>query len=506
MRRNQKGTQPVGLIGIPAPRSCRRTGVRRLAAAFALLFLAAGPCGAQEAWEGNAAVVRRGTFPEAGLFAASNSFPRDSRVEVRSLVTGTTVQVTILQRIEDTDNIFILLSEQAAERLGVSGSEVVRVTARLVTGPPAGSWKPDGEQAFNPDPDINPAAELQARDLEPPPLEEPASEPPAELPAEPPAAEAAPTDAPAAPDAAAAPERPAVEAPPTDVASPAAAPPTIEEPSPEQERLAELQRRLPQKQLFHPPRQSERFALSVPEEPAESEEPAEPAVVEAPEEAPAEEEPAQTPAIVEVEAEEAPEAEEALGPPESEPRVSLAGPQETRDALAVELPVPRPLEPDRPEVEGARLPAPEEEQPLALEPATPPLELPEEAPAEIRAAATEAVEERTEIAEAAEPEPAARETEGPAEEPAVAAAAPLAPVLTPQAYFLQLGAYSSRTLAEKLARDLGPNYQVSILPTADRTRTVYKVLIGPLNTDESGTLLYLFKARGFKDAFLRYVE
>ena len=478
MRRNQKGTQPVGMIGIPAPGSSRRTGLRRLGTALALLFLAAGLCNAQEAWEGNAAMVRRGTFPETGLFAASNSFPRDSRVEVRSLVTGTTVQVTVVQRIEETDNIFILLSEQAAERLGVSGSEVVRVAARLITGPPASSWKPDGEQAFNPDPDINPAAELQARDLEPALLAEAPAEPaPLETPPEEPAAEA-PGEAPSA----------AAEPPPTAAEPPAAeAPPAVDRPSPEQERLAELQQRLPQKQLFQPPRQSERFALSVPEEPALPEEPAEPeaeppaeepppeepAVAEVPEEAPAEEEPAQPPVVVEL------EAEQALEPLEPEPRVSLAGPQETRDALAVELPVPSPLEPDRPEAEGTRLAAPQEEQPLALEPAAPPLELPAEEPA------VEAP---------------------PAGEPAVAVAAPPAPVLTPQAYFLQLGAYSSRTLAEKLARDLGPNYQVSILPTADRTRTIYKVLIGPLNTDESGTLLYLFKARGFKDAFLRYVE
>ena len=31
-------------------------------------------------------------------------------------------------------------------------------------------------------------------------------------------------------------------------------------------------------------------------------------------------------------------------------------------------------------------------------------------------------------------------------------------------------------------------------------------VLGPLNRDESGTLLFQFRARGFKDAFVQYVE
>ena len=32
---------------------------------------------------------------------------------------------------------------------------------------------------------------------------------------------------------------------------------------------------------------------------------------------------------------------------------------------------------------------------------------------------------------------------------------------------------------------------------------VYKVLVGPLNQDESGALLYKFRVKGFPDAFVR---
>ncbi len=87
-----------------------------------------------------------------------------------------------------------------------------------------------------------------------------------------------------------------------------------------------------------------------------------------------------------------------------------------------------------------------------------------------------------------------------------AARTPLAELLTPESYFVQLAAYSSRNLAEKLVRDLEKTYTVAILPASSRSRLVYKVLVGPLNQDESGTLLFNFRSRGFKDAFIRYVD
>ncbi|MBN1838231.1 MAG: SPOR domain-containing protein, partial [Spirochaetales bacterium] len=275
---------------------------------------------------------------------------------------------------------------------------------------------------------------------------------------------------------------------PTPAEEPAAA-----EPYPEDTRLAELQQRLPQKQLFLPPRQSERFALSTPAEPTE-----EPTI----EEAPPPEEPAEEPEPPVV-AEE--EAEEPPAPLEPEPRVSLLGPQAPGEELPVELPMPSPLEPELPEAEATLPPAPLEEPLLVLEPEAPPLELPEEAPpAEIPG----------EVAAAAEPpqegEPTAALETG--EAPAARAEpspVPLSAELAREAYYLQLGAYSSRSLAERLAGEIGeigPNYEVSIQPAEHRNRTIYKVLIGPLNTDESGTLLYLFRARGFRDAFLRHVE
>jgi hypothetical protein len=482
MRRNQKGWRPSGQSELSAPVSLTRAWLRRLIAASAILVLGAVLGNTQETWEGNAAVVRRGTFALPGLYAASNSFPTNSRIEVRNLTSGKTVEVTVLQRIEETESIFLLLSEEAAKQLGMSGAEVIRVGARLLPGYGITNAKTGEEQAFNPDPDINPSAELA---LEPAvPAEEPeavaaAAEPQVETPAEEgagaPVPEAQPAEEP--PPEEALPEEPEVEtgAPAlveAEVEESPAEPPLEVEPetSAEQKRLAELRERLPQKQLFQPPRQSERFALSAPEEPEEPA-PAEPEleVVEAP---------------AEVE-QETPAAEPEAEPPVDQPRASLITPRESEEILALRLPSPRPVDPERPEAEGTRLPAPSAEAPGAVTLEPPLLELPAEEPAAAEAAAEE---------EAVTPPETAL------------ARAPLEEVLARNAYFLQLGAYSSRSMAEKLARDLGPNYEVTILPADDPNRTIYKVLVGPLNTDESGTLLYLFKARGFKDAFLRYVE
>ena len=75
-----------------------------------------------------------------------------------------------------------------------------------------------------------------------------------------------------------------------------------------------------------------------------------------------------------------------------------------------------------------------------------------------------------------------------------------------KSYFLQLCAYSTRLLAEKLAQNLQKTYTIAVLPVTAESRLFYRVLIGPLNRDESGTLLYNFRSLGFKDAFIKYVD
>jgi hypothetical protein len=236
-----------------------------------------------------------------------------------------------------------------------------------------------------------------------------------------------------------------------------------------------------------PPRQQEVYALA-PEPPAEEVAEEEIAAVEQPpveelpeEQAEIEEEVEAAAEPVVAEAEEQPvETTEIVeeGPPEA----SMPGPEAEEEPLEVALPGPEAEEPEKPSPEGTRLPAPEEQPLLTMAPEEPPTGELEEA-----AIAEQGAEQPAE-------EVAAVEEEQPSES------------LPPQTYFVQLGAYSTRNLAEKLAGDLTHSYSVTILPASSGGRLFYKVLVGPLNVDESGTLLYQFRSRGFEDAFIQYVE
>ena len=184
-------------------------------------------------------------------------------------------------------------------------------------------------------------------------------------------------------------------------------------------------------------------------------------------------------------------AEEAVIEPEA-PQVSMLVPPEEQEDLDVALPGPEAVEPEKPSPEGSRLPVPEEESPLTMEPEEPPF-----------------TAEDIEVAEVVEP----LVEEEPVAEIAMAESPPtpeeqmiLSEILPSSSYFVQLGAYSTRGLAEKLAGNFTQTYSVTILPASSGGRQFYKVLVGPLNVDESGTLLYQFRSRGFKDAFIQYVE
>ncbi|MBN2352136.1 MAG: hypothetical protein JXD23_06150 [Spirochaetales bacterium] len=72
-------------------------------------------------------------------------------------------------------------------------------------------------------------------------------------------------------------------------------------------------------------------------------------------------------------------------------------------------------------------------------------------------------------------------------------------------YYLQLGVFTTREAAEKILRAY-PTYPMAIVSGKADNANVFKVVVGPLKRDETGTVLYLFKARGYRDAFLRYIE
>ncbi len=74
------------------------------------------------------------------------------------------------------------------------------------------------------------------------------------------------------------------------------------------------------------------------------------------------------------------------------------------------------------------------------------------------------------------------------------------------AYYLQLGAYTNESQARDRASNIPAEYPVSIVGPGSQPGNVYRILVGPLNRAESGTLLYWFRARGFPDAFIKQPE
>lgn len=114
--------------------------------------------------------------------------------------------------------------------------------------------------------------------------------------------------------------------------------------------------------------------------------------------------------------------------------------------------------------------------------------------------------------------PAVKPETGSGQPPETVAAAPAAAPAVPGnalpeiamlesgSYYLQLGAYSSRETAGRAVSSLPPGYPVAVLPAPSGDRTTFRLLIGPILEDESGMMLYFFRARGFRDAYVRRGE
>ncbi|MBN2737242.1 MAG: SPOR domain-containing protein [Spirochaetales bacterium] len=130
-----------------------KTSIIILLLAFTLLLFA------DDAWQGSAAVIRRGEFDSAGMYAASNSFTPNSKVRVVNHRTSQSVEVTILKRIENGGNVLLLLSEEAASVIGMNTNDIVNVDVYLISyGYDEIVGLPD-DLPFNPDPDVYPLFE-----------------------------------------------------------------------------------------------------------------------------------------------------------------------------------------------------------------------------------------------------------------------------------------------------------------------------------------------------------
>lgn len=496
-----------------------------------ITFFTVGIATAQSEWEGTTAMGRYGEFPNSGYYGASNSFPRNTLVEVENVETGRTATVLIVDRLDDP-GLFLLLSREAAEELGIEDDQVVR--SRVVLADNSNRLAVENEdRPFSPDPDVNPGADEELAFLDRYLGEE--EEPQALTPPAPPAEEPALSGA------------LVVEAEPEPEAQ--------EEPAEVPEGLEESEESLSSEEAALLGSEDALLGSAEPEESLEPElaEPDLPAaqlgVVVAPEpEVEAEEPPAEVslpagPFVEELYAESPPQAvlDLPLDDPDLHERIAsessadnLAGasaPEESEEIAVADLP-PTPEARERAQLlaEQFPLPAPpydgEEEEFAAAEPKlieeprpeeravaeavepvvepepepaeeTPPVEEPEVPEGEV-ALVLEPAEERPPEAPEAEEEPIVEpEPELPAVEPEESA---VSVRLDPEFHYLQLGVYSSQGSAQTTAAQFSSVYPVMVL---NQDNALYKVLVGPLSPDESGALLLNFRAQGFRDAFIR---
>ena len=111
-------------------------------------------------WEGAASMSRYGEFPVNGLYGASNSFPVNSIVEITNPSKNKKTEIIIVNKLND-NNLFILLSKDAAEKLSIKEDEIITVKAKIIK-----KFKTDEstEKDLSDDPDFNPSTALLMKD------------------------------------------------------------------------------------------------------------------------------------------------------------------------------------------------------------------------------------------------------------------------------------------------------------------------------------------------------
>jgi hypothetical protein len=429
---------------------------------FLLIFLSLSGA---SVWEGAAAVSSGGEFPDSGFYVATNSFPRNTVVDITNLETGKTVRGIVAANL-DSPGLLAIISKECAEAVGLQSRSIGRI--RMIQPADPIAFSRFGEESLSSgDPDYDPEAALKAYGQAETgaqiaePAVEPAADPLAETAAGP-AAEA-PSVVAAIPhrpgkmpeDSAAADETPAAAAPETEPAAAIAEAPVVAVPAEE-------------------PVQAE-VPVTDPVQPREAaEEKAETAGYSEPELAGA---------VVVTALPEEP------SPEEAETVLAAAAPEES---------VPETVYP-----EESVWYTPEEGSVFTLVPA-------EERPP----AAVDTVPEITEF-HPAEEAPVLPPVY-PAEDPAVRApvydtvpgvfSVPSVGELEPGKYYLQLGAYSYTEAVEREITKIEKNLPLAVQCTGSADRPVYRILVGPVNHGESGALLQRFRGIGYGDAFVRKGE
>jgi hypothetical protein len=495
--------------------------MKRWLSFFMALFCLGAVARSEEVWEGNAGQIRRGEFETEGFYAASNSFAKDTVVEVENIRSGKSVEVTVVKRNEDNPNIFLLLSSQAADELGIEKGDVERVRVKIAQDYGSDVYSRQEELVESPDPDVNPYAgvpEIAERAFEEEETEEvpPADELPEERPDEVLAAERGARDpqkilfiSPKEGEKSVSPdvvtpeeelvlgeEPPQIE-PETMDEEPDRPIATLEPPKAEGAALIVAQQSDPE-----PPEYVERVEPGAPEAttdpprvayspvitfqqsdpglpekelagPEGTVEPPEAMIAGAPDFEPGDPSPPEETREV---------AETTLDPPEPEKEISMAyGAQDPTPPQEAEIKERGPsVSPEPPESEEGVEVAIGQEDPF---------------PPDVTEETTEVTEEVVTSVEPEEKKFFERASDIKLEltgDPA-----------TGRVYFVQLGAFNEKALAQSVEAVYSKNYPIGVYSSRNGKKGMYRVLVGPLNKDESGVVLHWFKAKGFKDAFVR---
>jgi hypothetical protein len=505
-------------------------------------------------WEGAVTTAPRGALPDEGYYAATNSFPRNTVVDITNLETGKTVRVIVSSGL-DTPGLLATLSEDAAKSVGLQTRSIGRIRMTQPSDPIAYSRFTEG-LAGSGDPDYDPEAMLETEDEAPYDAEDFEEEPGLVL--------------------TPSPRQPVTEEPPAFSGNEEAYFSIVDVPGPEQgdkedpygaapedgeTDLAGLDEEedSPEKTLYPIWAQGGSVGTPVSPDPDPAREP-EPDMAGLPPNPPPPPEPGQSkaqvsaqtavpaPAEGEVPAQTATRTEGpaswasawvtapqnrtppapgaydySLVPAEQRPPEDsgvYTVPQEAQIGPIVQAPPAQAPRKPEPVIDGSlfiesienmrerNLPAPV----LSVAPETTPSPvspretLPEPALAE-PFPAEPALPDPVIIVE----EPALPET-GPGPAPKVTAA-PVSPAgkfsipligdLEKGKYYLQLGAYSKPDVLESSVAKLDRRYPLSVQTAGSPDKPLYRLLLGPVNLGESGALLQRFKGSGYRDAFVR---
>jgi len=105
-------------------------------------------------WEGAAAVAPSGDLPDTGYYAATNSFPRNTVVDITNLENGKSIRVIVASGLE-TPGLLAVLSRNAAETIGLASRSVGRIRINQPSDPVAFSRFTEGLGSSG-DPDFDP--------------------------------------------------------------------------------------------------------------------------------------------------------------------------------------------------------------------------------------------------------------------------------------------------------------------------------------------------------------